>query len=342
MDPNIPEFPLILGALLERRPLTSFQIQAIFDRLLSGRFDDGQVAAYLMASRMKGETAEELAAAAQCLRARMHRLETARTDLLDTCGTGGDDAGTFNISTAAALVVAAAGVPVVKHGNRAVSSRSGSADVLAALGWPLDAGPEAARRALDRLNLAFCFAPQFHPAMKHVGPLRKRLGVRTILNLLGPLANPAGAAYQLLGVGRPEFLDSVAGALILLGVRRAFVVCGSDGLDEVTLSGPTQVRLVEGTTVTSLEWRPADFNLEPCTVADLRADSTAASAEIIRDIADGTDGPPLRTVLANAAAALLVAGRAQNLAHGVDVARKAVQSGAVRQLIQALPSVALT
>src|SRR5262245_49236322 len=193
---------------------------------------------------MKGETAEELAAAAAVLREAMVKLPAARGGVLDTCGTGGDGTGTFNISTAAALVAAAAGVPVVKHGNRAVSGNSGSADVLAALGVRVEGDGAFARRCLERAGLAFCFAPYFHPALRHVAAVRRRLGIGTLLNCLGPLANPAGAAYQLLGVGRPELLDRMAGALARLGTGRALVVCGRDGLDEVSLGGPTLVREV--------------------------------------------------------------------------------------------------
>ena len=199
----------------------------------------------------------------------MIRLEPPTRPVLDTCGTGGDGTGTFNISTATALVVAGTATPVVKHGNRSVSSRCGSADVLVALGVPVESGPAWAQRSLDAHGFAFCFAPQFHPALAKVGPLRRKLGVRTIFNLLGPLLNPAGAEHQLLGVGRRDLLDPMAGALARLGTRRAFLVSGKDGLDEVSLAGPTFVRHVRDGKVESLEWTPADFGLEPVSVSDL-------------------------------------------------------------------------
>ena len=255
--------------LLDRQDLTAEHARTVFDHLL-GEPDSTDAAALLVALRMKGETATELAAAARALRDRMTPFATGRDDVLDTCGPGGTGDRTFNISTAAAIVAAGAGVPVVKHGNRAVSSLCGSADVLRELGLPIESGPGWARRCLDAAGLAFCFAPHFHPILARLGDLRRRLGVRTIFNCLGPLANPAGAAYQLLGLGRPEQLDPMAGALAILGTRHALVVCGPDGFDEVSLSGPTTVRQVRGGTITRLTWTPEDFGLEPCQVEGLR------------------------------------------------------------------------
>src|SRR4029079_7472354 len=191
----------------------------------------------------------------------MVRLVPVSGPVLDTCGTGGDDSGTFNISTAAALVACAAGVPVVKHGNRAVSSKSGSADVLRELGVPVETGPEWAQKCLDRVGFAFCFAPHFHGGMAHVPTLRRRLGVRTLFNLLGPLANPASAPYQLLGVGKPDLLDPMAAAIAPLRIRQAVLVCSVDGLDEVSLAAPTMIRVVRGNEYESLEWNPSDFGL---------------------------------------------------------------------------------
>ena len=325
-----------LPLLLERRDLPDDLVRAALTDLTAGTFDEAEAAALLVALRMKGESASELAAAVTILRAVMHRLACASRPVLDTCGTGGDGSGTFNISTATALVVAAAGVPVVKHGNRSVSSRSGSADVLAALGVPVEAGPAWAQKSLDTLGVAFCFAPQFHPALAKVGPLRRKLGVRTIFNLLGPLLNPAGAEHQLLGVGRAELLDPMAGALARLGTRDALLVCGRDGLDEVTLSGPTLVRRVRDGQVESFEWTPADFGLESAAVADLRADGPEASAAAIRGVLAGEDGPARRVVLANAAAALLVSGRVSALPEGVALASRAIDSGDARRVLEGL------
>ncbi len=244
-------------------------VRALVHEIISGGCDEAETAALLIGLRMKGESAEEIAAAASVLRELMIPLETGRSGVLDTCGTGGDGSGTFNISTAAALVAAAAGVPVVKHGNRAVSSRSGSADVLAALGVEVEMSAAVARRCLDRAGMAFCLAPLFHPALRHVAPLRRRLGVRTLFNAIGPLANPANASHQLLGVGWPELLDRLAGAMARLGTRRAFLVCSEDGLDEVSLSAPTDVRELRDKRIIAHKWTPSDFGLAPCSLADL-------------------------------------------------------------------------
>lgn len=308
----------------------------MMNALMSGQCGEAEAAAFLVALRMKGETAAELAVAAECLREHMVRWDAGRSGVLDTCGTGGDGMGTFNISTATALVVAACGVPVVKHGNRAVSGRSGSADVLAELGLHIEGDAACARRCLDRAGLAFCFAPLFHPALKNVAAVRRRLGVPTIFNCLGPLANPAGADHQLMGVGRPELLDLMAGALVHLHTCHALVVCGRDGLDEVSLSAPTLVRAVRAGQVTAAEWQPTDFGLPACTLADLRADDAAASARIIRDILAGAAGPPAWVVLANAAAGLLAAEYVASLREGVAVARAAIDSGGARQVLAEL------
>jgi anthranilate phosphoribosyltransferase len=311
-------------------------MRALARALVRGELGEAEAAALLIALRMKGETAAELAAAAMVLREHMVGWDPGRDGVLDTCGTGGDGAGTFNISTATALVVAGAGVPVVKHGNRSVSSRSGSADVLLALGVPIEGDAAFARRCLDRAGLAFCFAPQFHPAMKNVAALRRRLGVATLFNWLGPLANPAGACYQLLGVGRRDLLDLVAGALAKLGTRRALVVCSRDGLDEVSLSAPTDVREVRGGTVRAHAWAPNDFGLAGCRLEDVRADGVEASAATIRDVLRGREGPGLRIVLANAAAALIAAERATSLPEGVAAAREAITSGRALRVLEEL------
>jgi anthranilate phosphoribosyltransferase len=333
-------FAPILGALIEGQDLTPVQMCAVMHDLLDGRVGEAETAALLVALRMKGESADEVAAAAAVMREYGVPLATGRTDVLDTCGTGGDGSGTFNISTAAALVAAASGVPVVKHGNRAISSRSGSADVLAALGVTVDCDPATARRCLDQAGMAFCLAPRFHPSLQRLGVMRRRLGVRTLFNCLGPLANPARAPYQLLGVGWPDWLDRLAAALARLGTRKALLVAGSDGLDEVSLSGPTQVREVHGETVRAMEWTPADFGLAECSLRELRADGPEESAAMIRRVLTGADGPATRMVLANAAAALLAADRVATLREGATRAAAAVQSGRAARVLDVL--VALT
>lgn len=329
-------FPAVLAALLDGRNLAEGEMTALMEELMSGRAGEAETAAVLVALRAKGETPAELAAAARVLRRHMLRLDPGRAGVLDTCGTGGDGTGTFNISTAAALVVAGCGVPVVKHGNRAVSSQSGSADVLAALGVRVEGDLPFTRRCLDRAGLAFCFAPHFHPALRHVAPVRRRLGVRTLFNLLGPLANPAGADFQVLGVGRPDLLDTLAAALSLLGPRRALLVSGKDGLDEVSLAGPTFVREVAGSRVRAWEWTPDDFGLAPCDTAVLRVPGAAESAAVIRGILAGDDGPPTRVVLANAAAALVAVGRAATPREAVALAADSLASGRARRVLDQL------
>lgn len=325
-----------LASLLGGHDLNEEQMTGAMAELMAGHASEAEAAALLMGLRMKGETAGELAAAATVLRRNMLRLETGRDDVLDTCGTGGDGSGTFNISTAVAFVVAAAGVPVVKHGNRAVSSSSGSADVLAALGVPGHPDPAFARRCLDETGLAFCFAPHFHPALTRVAAVRRQLRIRTIFNCLGPLANPAGAAFQLLGVGEISLLDPLAGALATLGTRHALLVCGADGLDEVTLGSNTLVREVRGHEIWSVRWTAADFDLAPCTVDDLRVDDAEDSARVIRGVLTGEPGAASRIVLANAAAALLAADRVREVADGVVLATEAIQSGRAAQVLEKL------
>lgn len=329
-------FAELFPELLARRDVPGGRIQEAVRDLVAGKVDDGRAAAFLTALRMKGESAVEIAAAAEVLREQMLRLVPVSGPVLDTCGTGGDDSGTFNISTAAALVAAGAGIPVVKHGNRAVSSRSGSADVLRELGVNVEAGHEWAQKCLDRIGFAFCFAPHFHRGMAHVAALRRKLGVRTIFNLLGPLANPAEAPYQLLGVGKPELLDPLAGAVARLGTRQAVLVSSRDGLDEVSLAAPTRVRIVRGNEFESREWLPAEFGLGAVTANEIRAESPAASAAIIRDVLTGKDGPARRMTLANAAAALWAAEAVPTLKDGVAKAEAAIHNGSAMRILEQL------
>ncbi len=323
-------------ALLAGQELPPERITEAVRDLVAGRVDDARASAFLTALRLKGETADEIASAALVLREQMVRLVPVSGPVLDTCGTGGDESGTFNISTAAALVACGAGVPVVKHGGRAVSSKSGSADVLRELGVPIESGPEWAQKCLDRVGFAFCFAPHFHRGMAHVADLRKKLGVRTLFNLLGPLANPASAPYQLLGVGKPELLDPLAGAIARLGVRQAVLVCSFDGLDEVSLAAPTMVRVVRGNEYEAQEWNPEVFGLAPVSVRAIRAKDSAESAAIIRGVLNGGDGPARRIVVANAAAALWAAEAVATLKEGVEKAESALKSGKPRAVLDAL------
>lgn len=326
----------VLGSLLARQEISAPQMRGVMNDLMNGSLGEAEAAAFLMGLRMKGETAEELAAAASVLREHMLAWDPGRPGVLDTCGTGGDGAGTFNISTAAALVAAACGVPVVKHGNRSVSSRCGSADFLAALGVRIEGDAQFARQCLDRAGFAFCFAPRFHPAMRHVGPVRKKLGIPTLFNCLGPLANPAGAPHQLLGVGRPELLDLLADTLARLGTKHALVIHSEDGLDEISLAAPTQVREVQGSTVRSLVWTAEDFGLERCQRKDLLAEGVDASCAVIKSVLAGQEGAAFRVVLANAAAALVAAEQVAHPREGVARAAATIRSGKAGKVLENL------
>jgi anthranilate phosphoribosyltransferase len=331
-----PWFAECMARLTSGQDIPENLMRLALGTVIRGAADSVEAAAFLVALRMKGETAAELAAAAGVLREAMVPVPTGRDDVLDTCGTGGDESGSFNISTAAAIVAAAAGAHVVKHGNRAVTGRCGSSDVLAALGVEMLEDPAAVRRSLDDVGLGFCFAPYFHPALRQVADVRRRLRLRTIFNCLGPLANPSSPAYQLLGVGRPEMLDAMAGALALLGIRHAYVVCGESGQDEVSLWGPTLVREIKGHTIRAQTWLPDSFGLAPCTRADLEVADVQESAAVIRAVLEGDEGPAGRAVLANTAAALLAAELTPSLAQGVRQAREAIQTGKARAVLDRL------
>jgi anthranilate phosphoribosyltransferase len=304
--------------------------------IMEGRCAEEDIARLLVALHAKGETVEEIAGAALAMRKCMTPIRTRRTGVIDTCGTGGDGSKTFNISTAAAIVIAAAGVPVAKHGNRGITSRSGSADVLTALGVNIEAGVECVEACLDELGLCFCFAPLMHRAMKYVAPVRKRIATPTLFNILGPLVNPASAEYQLLGVGKPELHPLLAEALLRLGTHRAIVVHGSDGLDEVTLAGPTRVLDAANGTLSSCEWTPGDFGLESCSKESLLVNDPGESAAMIREILAGRRGAPRDYVLANASAAFYTVGRVKTLVEGVALAAEAVDSGKANELLERL------
>ncbi|GIW90755.1 MAG: anthranilate phosphoribosyltransferase [Pirellulaceae bacterium] len=325
-----------VAILRQGKDLEFDQMQSAIDTLMRGGCDQQLAGQFLLALRAKGETITELAAAATALRRHMLRIETRRTDVLDTCGTGGDAQRTFNISTAAAIVAAAAGACVAKHGNRKVTSSSGSADVLTALGVRIDAPLSIVTRCLDELGLCFCYAQQLHPAMKNVATLRQSLGVPTIFNLLGPLANPAGAERQLLGAGRRDYHTRLAGALKLLGTRHAAVVTGEDGLDEVTISTLTEVTLVTPEAVSERFWAPEDFGIRRQPLDALRVETAEESAAVIRRVLAGEPGAARDIVVANAAAALWVAGRAADLQEAAHQAAEAIDSQKATRLLQAL------
>lgn len=326
----------ILGRLAGGENLSQDEMADTIEAIVEGKWTDGQIGILLTALRAKGETAEEIAGAALALRRHMTPIRTNLPGIVDTCGTGGDGSGTFNISTAAALVTAAAGVPVAKHGNRRMTSKSGSADVLAELGVNVEASVEGVEQSLKQLGICFCFAPLLHPSMKRVSQVRQQLGMPTIFNLLGPLVNPATAPYQVVGVGKTELRGVIAEALRLLGTRRSIVVQGEDGLDEVTLSGPTRVTEVTSEGLRNFSWTPSDFGLEPDSLERLRVETPAESATKIRDVLEGTPGPARDVVLINAAAALWVAGKAETLPECVDLAETAIDLGAASELLKRL------
>ncbi len=325
-----------IGRIASGEDLSFDEMSDAVEAIMTGKCQEQEIGLLLTGLRMKGESVSEIAGAAATLRRHMTTLQTSRDDVLDTCGTGGDRLGTFNISTAAALVTAAAGVPVAKHGNRAASSKSGSSDVLTELGVNVDADLDCVRRCLDELGICFCFAPLYHAAMRHVAPVRQKLGVPTIFNLLGPLANPAAAKRQLIGVAFAAYRPLVAEAAAMLGTQQATVVCGADGIDEVSITGPTEVSHLVNGAVGDLTWQPRDFGLSEGALDALMVDSPAASAAMIRDVLAGQVGPPRDIVIANAAAALWTAGSVDGLEAGATRAAEAIDTGTARELLERL------
>jgi len=314
--------------------LSEAEAEAAFGVIMSGDATPAQMGGFLMALRLRGETVAEITGAVRAMRAKARFVE-APADAIDTCGTGGDGSGTFNISTAAALVAAACGVTVAKHGNRSLSSRSGSADVLAALGVRIDAEEAATQRALREIGIGFLMAPLHHAAMKHVAETRVQLGTRTIFNLLGPLANPAGAKRQVIGVFSPHWVEPLAQVLAKLGSERAWIVHG-EGLDELTTTGVSQVAELRDGRVVTFEVTPDEAGLPMASPADLKGGDAADNAATMRRLLDGEKGPIRDIVLLNSGAALVVAGRAPYLRQGVEQAAEAIDSGAARTVLTRL------
>ena len=317
----------LLRTAIAGEDLPSATVEELFGRLMDGELSEVWKSAFLVALAAKGESVSEIAGAARAMRARAARVEHTSSTVVDTCGTGGDGRGTFNISTGAALVAAAGGACVAKHGNRAVSSRSGSADVLDALGVTLSGDTAALGRCLDEVGIAFLFAPMLHPAMAQVMPVRKELGVRTLFNVLGPLTNPAGAKRQLIGVFSADLVEPIARVLLELGSEHALVVHG-DGLDEMTTTGPTAVAEVRGGEVGTYEVRPGDFGIAKASPEDLLGGEPERNVELMRGVLGGGGGALADITCLNAGAALYVAGRADSLAAGVAAASEAQASGA--------------
>ena len=319
--------------------LTRAQAAAALDAMLEGAAPASQMAALLVALRMKGETPDEIAGAATALRARAARVNVSLDRLIDTCGTGGDGSGTFNISTTAAFVAAAAGARVAKHGNRAASSKCGSADVLAALGVDVELPPEKVAACIDEVGIGFLFAQKHHAAMRNVASVRKELGVRTLFNLLGPLANPAGARRQLLGVPAAELVPLMARALAELGCDRAFVVHGAGGLDEISTSGPTLVAEVRGGSVRQFELLPEDAGVERFGLDELRGGEAADNARMLRGVLQGERGGRRAAVVLNAGAALAAAEVCETIVEGARAAERAIDSGAALDRLERLVAV---
>lgn len=329
-------FKDILTALVRRQNLTETQAAECVDAILDGQWTEAQIGAFLAALAAKGETVDEVTGAARAMRRKAVRVQSTAPVVVDTCGTGGDGLGTFNISTTTAFVVAGAGVAVAKHGNRSVSSVCGSADVLEALGLNLQVHPEIMEQALNEIGIAFLFAPLYHGAMKHAMPARKQLGIRTLFNMLGPLTNPAGASAQLLGVYAPALTEMFAGVLQRLGTRRAFVVHGHEGLDEISLCGPTRVSELRDGAVKTYDLDPERFFGECAGPEALRGGDAACNAGILKSILDGEPGPRRQIVLLNAAAALAAAGQAADVKAGLAVAAESIDSGMALEKLNAL------
>jgi anthranilate phosphoribosyltransferase len=334
------DFKTLLARLAAGERLSEADSAAAFDAMMSGDATPSQMGAFLMALRMRGETVEEITGAARTMRAKALPIDAPK-GAIDTVGTGGDNAGTFNISTAAAIVVAGAGVPVAKHGNRNFSSKSGSADILAALGVNLDAGVGAVQRAMREAGIGFLMAPKYHSATRHVGPTRAELGTRTIFNLLGPISNPAGAKRQLVGVFAPAWVRPIAEVLGKLGSERAWVVHG-DGLDELTTTGVSFVAELKDGKVEAFEVTPEQAGLKRASLAALKGGEPAENAAKLRALLEGEEGALRDIVLLNAAAALIIAGKAQDLRAGVALAAKSIQSGAAKAALDKLVAITNT
>jgi len=325
-----------LSKIVKREDLNEEQMSQMITEIFSGNITDAQIAAMMAALATKGETFEELAGAARAMRRKALRIQTSTSTVVDTCGTGGDGAHTFNISTTTSFVVAACGVTVAKHGNRSVSSQCGSADLLEALGVKLDTAPEIVEEAVQEIGIGFLFAPLYHGAMRFAAKARKEVGLRSIFNMLGPLTNPAGANCQLLGVYAPELTEMFAHALQLLGAKRAFVVHGHDGLDEISVCAPTRVSELKDGFIRTYDISPEQYFGEQAEPADLLGGNPEENAQITRNILNGEKGPKRNVVLINAAAALVAAGQAEDLKQGIQMAETAIDDGTAAKKMEAL------
>src|SRR3982751_1338857 len=325
-----------LARLLDGHDLSRDDARAVMNEIMSGEATAGQIGGFLVALRLKGETPDEIAGCAEAMRAHVLPVKPERDDLVDTAGTGGDGGKTFNISTAAALVAAAAGAGVAKHGNRSVSSQSGSADVLEALGFDLDQSPERIAQSIDELGFGFMFAPTHHPAMKQAGPVRREFAARTVFNALRPLTNPAGARAQVVGVYSPLLVPVIADVLAKLGAHRAFVVHGAGGIDELSPAGPNLVCEVVDGEVRRREIDPLELGVERCDPDELRGGDAAEDAQKIREVFEGGNGGRRSAIVLNAAGAIAAGGGARDLKEGIGIAREALDSGAAAARLEQL------
>ncbi len=325
-----------LSRLLDGHDLSRAQARDVMNEIMSGEATQAQIGGFLVALRLKGETADEIAGCAEAMREHVLPVRPKRDDLVDVVGTGGDGANTFNISTAAALVAAAAGAAVAKHGNRAASSTTGAADVLEALGFTLELPPERIERSIDELGFGFLFAQAHHPAMRHAAPVRRELAARTVFNVLGPLTNPAGARALVLGVYTPELAPMLAEALVQLDARRAFVVHGAGGLDELSPTGPNLVCEVADGNVRRYELDPVELGIPRCDPAELSGGDPATNAQALRGVLGGADGGHRSAVLLNAAGGIAAAGHAADLREGLELAREAIDSGIATERLDRL------
>ena len=332
-------FPTLIEKLRHQEDLTTAEAAAAMASIMKGEAAQAQIAGLLVGLSIKGERPTELVGFAQTMRANAVAITPPAGAVFDTCGTGGDRSGTFNISTASALVLAACGMRIAKHGNRSVSSQCGSADVLEALGVNIQATPAVVEQCLNEVGVAFLFAPTFHPAMKHAAQVRKDLGVRTAFNLLGPLINPARPSRQIVGVPRPELTELLARSLSLLGSERAWVVHGADGLDELSTTGYTKVSESRGDSVQTFYVHPADFGLAKASPESLKGGDAAKNAAIVRAVVSGEAGPQRDVVLLNAGAALFVAGQAETVKAGIGKAAAAIDSGSAKTVLEKLIAV---
>ncbi|HYN99749.1 MAG TPA: anthranilate phosphoribosyltransferase [Actinomycetota bacterium] len=328
----------VLGTLLSGRSLDRGQASWAMDRIMEGETTPAQLGAFMAALRLKGESVEEIIGLVETMR-RISKKVEVDYPVVDTCGTGGDRSGSVNVSTMAAMVVAGAGAKVAKHGNRAASSSCGSADVLEALGVKVDLGPEGVRRCLDEAGIGFCFAPVFHPSMRHVGPIRKELGVPTVFNFLGPLSNPAGARFQALGVSDKSMAPRMLEVLAALGSERVLIFRGFDGLDELSTTGPSNLWELEAGELSESVIDPLDYGIPRAAPSALAGGSAENNARVVREVLDGREGPDRDVVVLNSAAGLIAAGVAPGFAEGISLAKESLDSGRARTALTRLVEV---